>query len=81
MTNPKSTGSKRQHRATQSRFLALGSDPFVNAVPQPDVCIHVPTIEENFEVWRELDILDIDIRSTVPECFSRRGIAVEAKTS
>lgn len=65
--HPNGTSRKSSHATPESRLLALGSNTFVYTFPKPDIGLHVPRIQEDFEVGSKFDHEDIDIRRPLPK--------------
>ena len=63
---PEGTSCEGDHATCKARFLALWSDTLVHAFPQPDVGLHIPRIQEDFQVGRELNRQDLNVRRSFP---------------
>lgn len=65
-TYPERARQEGNHTAPESWFLALGCNTFVDTFSQPDVGLHVPRVEKDFEVGREFDLRDFHVGGTFP---------------
>lgn len=65
-TYPECTCEEGDHTAPESWLLSLWSDTLVNTLSKPNIGLHVPGIEKNFEIRWELDFHDSDIGGTIP---------------
>jgi len=65
-TYPEGTRQEGNHATHVARFLALGRNTLVCALPEPDVGLHVPGIKKDFEVGCEFDIEDINVGCAFP---------------
>lgn len=63
---PESTSPKRQHATPEPRFLPFRRNPLIHTLPQPYISLHIPRVQQNLEVARELDYHRDDIRCSVP---------------
>lgn len=77
---PESTREKGDSSNTITRFLALSCDAFIHTFPQPNIRLHVPRVQKNFEVIRELDLEHFDIGSSVPQGVPRSRKAGESES-
>ena len=77
---PDGAGDECRHAALEPWLLARGSNALVDAFPKPDVGLHVPRIQENFEVGSYLDRRNVDVRGTAPEYLSGFAVPTESET-
>ena len=69
-TDPESTCAERDHGTFEARLLALRRHALIHALAQPYVCFHVPRVQQDLEVGRELDAKDIDVGRALPAGFA-----------
>ena len=64
---PECTCEESNHTASETRFFTFGRYTLVNALSKPHIGLHVPRIQKDFEVGRELNFKDFHIRRALPE--------------
>ena len=78
---PQGTGGERSHASAETGFLALGRDTLVNALPQPDVRLHVPGVQKHLQILRKLNIPYFDVGCAFPCRTATWSIASETESS
>ena len=56
-------------------------DSFIHTFTKPYMRFHVPSVKDELEAGRKLDLHDFDIGSTVPLWFAFGVVTCKAKTS
>ena len=68
-TYPESASQESDRCTPITRLLALWRHALVHTFSKPNVSLHIPRIQEDFEVRWEFDLPDFDISCAVPLRF------------
>ena len=79
VTDPEGACGECYQGAPEAWLLALRRYALVHALAQPDICLHVPRVKQDFDVWSELDALDLHVRCAIPAGLAVRSEASEAQ--
>lgn len=80
-TYPECARDKSNQGTAEAGFFTIGSDPLVNALPQPNVRVDVPGIQKDLHIRGQLDFQNFDVRCTLPEGLARRSKSGETESS